>query len=84
MRPDPVEEAISEQVQGFILEPGIEKGIKGKRLRRVQIYKKRRKTEIILNEMVDKLRLSKQSEPRKRTRKRRRRGSRVLVARAID
>lgn len=80
MRPDPIEEAISEQLQGFTLEPGIDRGINGKKLWRVQIYKKRRRTEIILNEMVDKLRLSKQPEPNKKKRqRRRRRGPQVLV-----
>ncbi len=79
MRINPIDEAVNEQLQGFVPEPGIEKGIKRRRLRRMQTWQKRRHIETILIEMTDKLRAYEQ--PKKKRRKRRcRRGPRVLVA----
>jgi hypothetical protein len=83
MRIDPISDAISEQSQQHVAEPGIDKRTKGKRLRTCQIWHPRRRTETILNDMVEKLRPYRQQyQPTKikRKRRRRRRGPRVLVA----
>lgn len=81
MRQDPISDAISEQSQQFNAEPGLV-GAKGKQLRTCQIWHPRRRTEIILNDMVEKMRPYRQLyQPNKinRKKRRRRRGPRVLL-----
>ena len=78
----PIEKAINEQARGFVPEDGLEKGTKGKRLTKQQIFQPRRRTEDILVEMVDNLRTRKepdQIKPKKAKKRRRRRSPRVLV-----
>ena len=82
MRPDPISDAISEQSQQFCAEPGIDKVVKRRRPRKVQIWRPRRRTEAILNDMVEKMRPYRQQSKLikiKRKKRRRRRGPRVRV-----
>ena len=95
MRRNPVEKkiasavnnAVCEQAEGFSAEPGIDAGVKGKRLRSVQIWRRRRGTEKIMNHMVDKLRKSDRYKKHlqelhgkeSKRKRRRRRGPRVLT-----
>jgi hypothetical protein len=83
VRSDPISDAISEQAQQFCAEPGIDKIVKRGRLRTVQIWRPRRRTEVILNDMVEKMRSYRQHyQPTKikRKKRKRRRGPRILVA----
>jgi len=83
-----VNEAVGKQAEGFSAEPGIDAGVKGKRLRSVQIWRRRKRTEKIMNHMVDKLRknenykkhLQALHEKESEKKRRRRRGPRVLAA----
>ena len=45
-----IDEAVGKQAEGFSPEPGIDKGIKGKRLRSVKIWRSRKRTEKIMLE----------------------------------
>jgi hypothetical protein len=87
-----VNEAVGKQTEGFSTEPGIGAGIRGKRLRSVQIWRPRKGPEKIMNHMVDELRknenykthLQELHEKESKRKRRRRRGPRVLVAEPID
>ena len=87
-----VNEAVGKQAQGFSPETGIDKGIKGKRLRSVQIWRRRKGTEKIMTEMLDTLEKSESykkhlhelNTKESKKKRRRRRGPRVLVAGPTD
>ena len=82
MHRNPIDTAISEQLQGFSPEPGIGRGIKGKRLISAQIWRPRKRTEDILVKMADSMKTWAPPDHRpnpKRKRRKRRRGPRVLV-----
>jgi hypothetical protein len=87
-----VNEAVGKQAEGFSPEPGIDKGIKGKKLSLVQTWRPRKGPEKIMNEMLDKLRnnesykkhLEELGEKELKKKRRRRRGTRVLVAEPAD
>ena len=76
MKIHPIEEAINEQLRGFVPEDDLEyKAIKrNRRLTTQQIWRPKRRPETILIEMVDKMRNGNpnQAEPKKKRRKRRR------------
>jgi hypothetical protein len=89
MRQHPIEQAINEQVRGFVPEEGLDKGIKYKGLTKEQIWQPRRSTETIMVEMADKMKTCKELDPdsqnkKKRRRRRRRRGPKVLAANYYD
>jgi len=79
MERHPIEEAISEQLRGFVPVDGIQDG--GKGYTKDQLFIPKRRTETILVEMVDKMRNWDQEDPGKscpRRKRRRRRGPKVL------
>ena len=86
MKPDPIEQAINEQVKGFIPRNGLENGVKGKRLTKQQICHRRRSTENILVDMADKMRdwqKSNKGKQKTNCKRRRRRGQRIQAVRCF-
>jgi hypothetical protein len=84
MERHPIEEAISEQLRGFVITDGIKDG--GKGYTKDQLFIPKRRTETILVEMVDKLRNWKDEDQNKtavRRKRRRRRGPKVLAVRFV-
>jgi hypothetical protein len=78
MKRNPIEEAISEQLRGFVPVDNIQNG--GKGYTRDQLFLPKRRTETILVEMVDKLRNWKDEDQQKPTaglKRKRRRGPKV-------
>jgi len=80
---NPIDEAINEQLQGYIHEPGVERGVRGGYLTIPQMLRSRRRTEDIFIEMADKMKTcvlpEQRSAKKRKKRRRRRRGAKVLV-----
>lgn len=87
MRQRLIEQAINEQVRGFVPEEGLDSGIRYKRLTKRQIWRSRRSTEAIMVDMADKMKTWNKPDrckSKKSRSRRRRRGPRVLVASCCD
>lgn len=80
------ERALNEQMRGPIPMEGIDKGSKRKRLTKEQIWCPRRRTDTILNEMIDKKRsfLAPDKEQKGIAAQKNGRGPRVLVANGYE
>jgi hypothetical protein len=80
MKTHPFEKAINEQTRGLVAANNLEKGIKGKCLTKEQIWVSRKKTETIMVEMLDKMRIwekANRCKPKKSRKCRKRRSPRV-------
>lgn len=81
----PIEEAISEQLRGFVPADDIQNGSKG--YTREQLFLPKRRTETIFVEMIDKLRKWKgdgPTNPNERRKRIRRRGPKVQAIRFFE